>query len=95
MSEMSSRERKVIRKKKKFGVVVEFVPVVRDLYPDDDTLKKIESEIKRAKGLTPQYLADKYNIRVSTAKRILRDAEQKNVVRCVISNKRTRVYEAL
>jgi len=92
---MSSREKKVVRKKKKFGVVVEFVPVIRDLYPDDETMKKIENEIKRAKGLTPQYIADKYNIRVSTAKKILRDAEEKKIVRCVISNKRTRVYEAI
>ena len=91
--EMSTRERKVVRKKKKFGVVVEYVPTVRVLFPDEETMKKINGEIKRTRGITPQYLADKYNIRVSTAKRILKEAEEKKIIECVISNKRTRVYQ--
>jgi ribosomal protein S25 len=91
---MSAQERKVVRKKKKFGLVVEFIPVIRDLVPDDDTKKKINGELKRAKGITPSYLADKYNIRVSTAKRILREAEANNIVKKVISSRRTKVYSA-
>ena len=92
---MSGRERKVVRKKKKFGLVIEFIPTVRDLHPDDDTRKKIDGEIKRAKGITPAYLADKYNIRVSTAKKILQEAEANNVVQLIISSRRTKVYSAV
>ena len=91
---MSLRERKVIRKKKKFGLVFEFIPVIRDLAPDEDTKKKIDGELTRAKGVTPAYLADKYNIRVSAAKKILREAEAKNIVKCISKSKRTSVYSA-
>ncbi|MHA1222829.1 MAG: hypothetical protein ACTSSG_07600 [Candidatus Heimdallarchaeaceae archaeon] len=91
---MSAREKKVVRKKKKFGLVVEFVPVSRNLIPDEETKKSIDNEIARAKGITPSYLADKYNIRVSTAKRILKEAEEKNIVECIASSKRTKVYSA-
>ena len=91
---MAARERKVVRKKKKFGLVVEFIPVTRDLVPDDETKKKIDDEIKRAKGITPSYLADKYNIRVSTAKKMLQEAETNNIVKRIISSRRTKVYSA-
>ncbi len=92
--EMSGRERKVVRKKKKFGLVVEFIPTIRDLKPDDDTKKKIDDEIKRAKGITPAYLAYKYNIRVSTAKKILREAEENNIIKIITKSRRTIVYSA-
>ena len=91
---MSSRERKVVRKKKKFGLVVEFIPTVRDLTPDEETKKKIDAEIRRAKGITPAYLADKFNIRVSTAKKILREAEENKIVKQVVSSRRTTVYSS-
>ena len=91
---MSVREKKVVRKKKKFGLVFEFIPVIRNLEPDEDTKKKIDGELARAKGVTPAYLADKYNIRVSTAKRILREAEASNIVKRISKSKRTSVYSA-
>ncbi|MHA1200222.1 MAG: 30S ribosomal protein S25 [Candidatus Heimdallarchaeaceae archaeon] len=89
---MSGRERKVIRKKKKFGLVVEFTPTIRELNPDEETKKKIDDELKRAKGITPAYLAHKYNIRVSTAKKILREAEANNVIKMITKSRRTTVY---
>ena len=92
---MSTREKKVVRKKKKFGLVVEFVPNERDLNPDDETKKKIYEELNRAKGLTPAYLAEKYNIRVSTAKKILKEAVVSNIVREVATTRRTKVYSVI
>lgn len=92
---MSVRERKVVRKKKKFGLVFEFSPLIRDLTPDDETKKKIEGEISRARGITPAYIADKYNIRVSAAKAMLKDAEANNIVKRVSKSKRTSVYSAI
>jgi len=91
---MSSRERKVIRKKKKFGLVVEFIPTIRDLTPDEETKKKIDAEIRRAKGITPAYLSDKFNIRVSTAKKILREAEENKIIELIVASRRTKVYSA-
>ena len=89
-----SSEKRVVRKKKKFGLVLEFVPLVRDLFPDDEVKEKIQGEIKRAKGLTPQFLAEKYNVRISTIKKMLKEAEENGIVECVASNKRTKVYQA-
>ena len=91
---MSLREKKVIRKKKKFGLVFEFTPVIRDLAPDEETKKKIDGELTRAKGVTPAYLAVKYNIRVSAAKKILREAEANNIVKLISKSRRTTVYSA-
>ena len=92
---MSGRERKLVRKKKKFGLVIEFTPTVRDLQPDEETRKKIDGEIKRAKGITPAYIAFKYNIRVSTAKKILQEAEANSIIKRVITSRRTKVYSAV
>lgn len=92
---MSLREKKVIRKKKKFGLVFEFTPVIRDLTPDEETRKKIDGELSRAKGITPAYLADKYNIRVSAAKIILREAETNKIIKRISKSRRTTVYSAV
>ena len=92
---MSLREKKVIRKKKKFGLVFEFTPVIRDLTPDEETRKKIDGELSRAKGVTPAYLADKFNIRVSVAKKILREAETNNIIKLISKSRRTSVYSAV
>ncbi len=89
-----SSEKRVVRKKKKFGLVLEFVPVVRDLYPSDEVIAQLQGEIKRAKGITPQYLADKYNVRVSYIKKMLREAENDGIIECIASNRRTKVYSA-
>ena len=59
-----------------------------------DTKKRIDAEIKKAKGITPAYLADKFNIRVSTAKKILREAEANNIVEAITKSRRTVVYSA-
>ena len=92
---MSLREKKVIRKKKKFGLVFEFTPVIRDLTPDEETMKKINAELSRAKGVTPAYLAVKFNVRVSTAKKILREAETNNIIKRISKSRRTVVYSAV
>ena len=92
---MSLREKKVIRKKKKFGLVFEFTPVIRDLTPDEETMKKIDAELSRAKGVTPGYLAYKFNVRVSTAKKILREAETNNIIKRISKSRRTSVYSAV
>jgi len=92
---MSLREKKVIRKKKKFGLVFEFTPVIRDLTPDEETMKKINAELSRAKGVTPEYLAVKFNVRASTAKKILREAEANNIIKRISKSRRTIVYSAV
>ena len=92
---MSLREKKVIRKKKKFGLVFEFTPVIRDLTPDEETMKKINAELSRAKGVTPEYLAVKVNVRASTAKKILREAEANNIIKRISKSRRTTVYSAV
>lgn len=92
---MSVSEKKVVRKKKKFGLVVEFVPITRDLFPDDETKKKIDDDIAKARGVTPEYLANKYNIRVSLAKKMLKEAEANNIIELISNSRRTKVYSAV
>ncbi len=47
--------------------------VVRDAIPKDDTVSDIKSYVLNAKSVTPYDLASKFNIRMSVAKKMLRE----------------------
>ncbi|MEM3928949.1 MAG: hypothetical protein QXX48_01530, partial [Candidatus Korarchaeum sp.] len=49
-------------------------------------------EVVRSSYITPQSLAMKYNIRVSIARRLLRDLEREGLVVYVDGNSRIRIY---
>ncbi len=91
----SVKEKKVIRKKKNFGIILEYTPVSRNIFADEEVLKQINGEFKRAKGITPQYLADRYSICVSTAKKLLKEAEEQKIITLVAKNNRTSVYSSV
>jgi small subunit ribosomal protein S25e len=59
-----------------------------------ELLAKVEKEIARAEDpyVTPSTIAQKYGVKVSTAKKILRLLEEKGLVKLVSRTRRTRVY---
>ena len=89
---MSSSQRPRVRKKKRWGKVIEFTPKSRNLVMDNRLRKKIEGEIKKAKILTPQALSDRHDIRVSTSKKLLAELEEQGKVRLVHQTSRTKCY---
>ena len=93
---MSVSDKKV-RKKRRWGKIFEYSSYERNLVVGDDyegLLKELEEEYSKRKSIviTAQEIAAKRDIRVSVAKRLLEDLEEKNIVKPTISNKRLRVY---
>jgi len=65
---------------------------VRVLWPSESLLKAIEKEIVNIPVITPQSLAIKYGIRVSTAKRLLKEYHKKGLVVYISGNSKLRIY---
>jgi len=55
--------------------------------------EKLINELKEAKAVTPYTLASKYNLRMSVAKRILRELVKQGIVQPITGNSRLRVYK--
>ncbi len=65
---------------------------VRSILVDENLLKTMEKEIPKMKVITPSEVSDKYGIRVSVAKSILKNLEAKGIIKRVISDKRLKVW---
>ncbi len=68
---------------------------VRILWPSESLLKTIEKEVVSSPVITPQSLAIKHGIRVSTAKRLLRDFYKRGLVVYVNGNSKLRIYRGV
>lgn len=66
--------------------------IVRDIELKPQLIDQIKKEVIRSSYVTPQSLAMKYNIRVSVARRLLRDFEREGLVVYVDGNSRIRIY---
>ncbi len=65
------------------------------LWPSNSLLKTIEKEIINSPIVTPQSLAIKYGIRVSTAKKLLREYHKKGLVVYINGNSKLRIYRGV
>ena len=94
---MSTGEKRT-KKKRRWGKVFEYTSYERSLLVGneyDELLKELAAEYEKRKTLvvTPQELAAKRDIRVSVAKQLLNDLEEKNkLVKKSFQNKRLTVY---
>ena len=68
-------------RKVRFGRAKEWKLIVRARWPDQKTLKDMINFILRSKVISPNYLAEKYKIKVSTCKRILERLEKLGFVK--------------
>ncbi|RDD53642.1 MAG: 30S ribosomal protein S25e [Candidatus Korarchaeota archaeon NZ13-K] len=66
--------------------------VIRDVELKPQLVEQIRKEVVRASYITPQSLAMKYNIRVSVARKLLREFEREGIVVYVDGNSRLRIY---
>lgn len=93
---MSVSDKKV-RKKRRWGKIFEYSSYERNLVVGNDyeeLVKELEEEYSKRKSIviTAQEIAAKRDIRVSVAKRLLEDLEEKNILKPTVSNKRLKVY---
>jgi len=94
--DMSITDKKV-RKKRRWGKIFEYSSYERNLIVGDEyeaLLKELEDEYSKKKSIvvTAQEIATKRDIRVSVAKQLLEDLEEKNILKPTIANKRFKVY---
>ncbi|MHA1977531.1 MAG: hypothetical protein ACW98F_00770 [Candidatus Hodarchaeales archaeon] len=88
---------KRVRKKRRWGKVFEYTSYERSLLVGeeyDNMLKELTADYKKRKSIvvTPQEIAARSDIRVSAAKQLLTDLEEKKIVKKAFSNRRLTVY---
>lgn len=66
---------------------------VRAIEVTPEQLEEIRKYVQRAKVITPQSLALKYDIRVSVARKLLREFQREGLVVYVDGNSRLRIYK--
>ncbi|MGY0288111.1 MAG: 30S ribosomal protein S25 [Candidatus Methanodesulfokora washburnensis] len=69
--------------------------IVRSVEVTQEMLNEMKKALKRAKVVTPQSIAESYGIKVSVAKRILRELEKEGVVMYVNGNSKLRIYKGV
>nr|MDO8097900.1 hypothetical protein [Candidatus Njordarchaeota archaeon] len=58
----------------------------------DDLMKTIKKEAPKMNAVTPYVIASKYNMKLSSAKTVLRELEKANLLRKACGNRRVAVY---
>jgi small subunit ribosomal protein S25e len=69
--------------------------IVRSVEVTQEMLNEMKKALKRAKVVTPQSIAESYGIKVSVAKRILRELEKEGVVMYVNGNSKLKIYKGV
>jgi len=58
----------------------------------DLSAEELSKELVKIKAITPYAIASKFEINIGEAKKLLRDLEEKNLIKCVGGNSRIRIY---
>ncbi|MFQ6125414.1 MAG: hypothetical protein ACE5R6_12540 [Candidatus Heimdallarchaeota archaeon] len=88
---MSSADK--VRKKRKWGKSFEYTSHSRQLNLDSGNQDTVENDIVKMRAITPSTIANRYDIRVSTAKQLLQDMSRRGKLRLIINTRRLKVYE--
>ncbi|MBL7118407.1 40S ribosomal protein S25 [Candidatus Bathyarchaeota archaeon] len=62
-------------------------PLQLDLSPEE-----LSKELGKIKAITPYAVASRFEINLGEAKRLLRDLEEQDLIKCVGGNSRIRIY---
>lgn len=87
LDKRSKKEERKKRKEKKFEMKLDAGGGV-----SIESLDQILNEVKRLKYVTPYLLASKFSIKVSRAKKILRQLENEGILKYIDGNRRVRIY---
>jgi ribosomal protein S25 len=80
--------------KKKWGEKPKVVEKTkRSIHFDADLMKSIKDDLPKTKYLSPTLLAEKYGIRVSTAKVMLEELKNENLIKEVAHTSRITVFK--
>ena len=67
-------------RKVRWGRTYEYKLIKRAHWVEPDVLDKIMNEIIKVRVITPTYLANKFNVKVSTARKILESLRKEKIV---------------
>lgn len=73
----------------------EHLPYERALLVSEEVQKSIEKEIPRMSVVTPTFVAEKYGIRVSVAKKVLEEMTSKGIFQKQFKSSRLTIYVPL
>jgi len=65
----------------------------RSIHFDADLMKSIKDDLPKLKYISPSFLAEKYGIRVSTAKVVLEELKNQNLIEAVAHTPRITVFK--
>ncbi|OLS22742.1 MAG: hypothetical protein HeimC2_28900 [Candidatus Heimdallarchaeota archaeon LC_2] len=89
---MSVDRRTTVKKKKRWGKIYEYTPLVRASVLDEELVKEIEGELNKPGTFTPQSIAKKFDIKVSLAKKILAHYVEQDKLTKVHSKSKYQIY---
>lgn len=94
MSSKGAKERKA-RKPARVGEVKEsYLTALVETGLSQDLIEKARVELVKEKFLTPFRVAQRYGVKISTARRLLRILAEEGLLVLVAGNRRSRVYVA-
>ncbi len=94
MSSKGVKEKKVKKPVKTEGVKESYVLALLETGLSQDLIEKAKVELVKEKFLTPFRVAQKYGIKISAARRLLRILADEGLLTLISGNRRTRVYVA-
>ena len=64
----------------------------RDIFIEDELLNTIKAEVPKMKMITPSIISQKYNLRISLVKDILKELIEQKLIKQVITTNRLKVF---
>ncbi len=89
-----SERKTAVKKKKRWGKTYEYVPVVRSMTIDEEKRADMEKELKNLKPTTPESFANKYGIKVSLARQILKKYAEEGKIKVLAKGSNTNLYSS-
>ncbi len=88
LSVMEKRQQRLLKEEVKKKVVKEEKKEIRTSFIDQALITKISNEISNFNVITPFTLLQRYTIKYSIAKKILKELQQKNLIDIISKNRR-------
>jgi len=88
LSVMEKRQQRIAKEEAKKKIVKEEKKEVRTTFIDQSLITKISNEISNFDVITPFTLSQRYAIKYSIAKKILKELQQKNLIDIISRNRR-------
>jgi len=88
LSVVEKRQQRMMKEEAKKKIVKEEKKEVRITFIDQSLITKISNEISNFDVITPFTLSQRYAIKYSTAKKILKELQQRNLIDIISRNRR-------